>query len=206
MSHIILKRMPWTLRRQFFRLLKNIARDGSRRDFVLRELPKRSVGCELGVWRGGFSARILAVVKPAHLLLVDPWEYQPQLGYETYGGAVAKSQQEMDAICHDVRARFEGRDGVSIIRKKTVQLGDDDIAPESLDWVYIDGCHEYEAVLADLRFFLTRVKRGGLICGDDYDDKHYGMVNRAVAEFLEQNPNCQLLWVKKRQFMIRVAR
>jgi len=94
---------------------------------------------------------------------------------------------------------------VSIIRKKTVQLGDDDIAPESLDWVYIDGCHEYEAVLADLRFFLTRVKRGGLICGDDYDDKHYGMVNRAVAEFLEQNPNCQLLWVKKRQFMIQVV-
>lgn len=206
MSDIILKRMRQTPRRLFFRVAKNFARSGSRRDFVLRELPKHSVGCELGVWRGDFSERILAVVKPARLLLVDPWEYQPQLGYEIYGGTVAKSQREMDAICHDVRERFEGRDEVSIIRKKTVQLGDDDIAAGSLDWVYIDGCHEYEAVLADLRFFLARVKRGGLICGDDYDDKNYGRVNQAVAEFLEQNPNCRLLWVKKKQFMIRVKR
>lgn len=179
--------MPWTPVRLFFRLIKNIVHGGSRRDFVLRELPKHPVGCELGVWRGDFSERILAVVKPARLLLVDPWEYQPQLGYEIYGGTVAKSQEQMDAICHDVRERFSGRGEVSIIRKKTAQLDDDDIAAGSLDWVYIDGCHEYEVVLDDLRFFLTRVKRGGLICGDDYGDKNYGMVNQAVAEFLEQN-------------------
>jgi len=198
--------MRQTPKRLFFRLLKNIVRDGSRRDFLLRELPKRSVGCELGVWRGDFSERILAVVKPRRLLLVDPWEYQPQLGYEIYGGTVAKSQEQMDAICHDVCERFSGRDEVSIIRKKTAQLSDGDIVPGSLDWVYIDGCHEYEAVLADLRFFLTRVKRGGLICGDDYDDKNYGRVNQAVAEFLEQNPNCRLLWTRKKQFMIRTER
>lgn len=193
MSDIILKHMPWTPQRAFFRLLKNIMRGGSRRDFLLRELPKHSVGCELGVWRGDFSERILAIVKPARLLLVDPWEYQPQLGYEIYGGTVAKSQREMDAICHDVRERLAGRDAVSIIRKKTAQLNNDDIAAGSLDWVYIDGCHEYEAVLADLRFFLTRVKPGGLICGDDYGDKNYGMVNQAAAEFLEENPDCRLL-------------
>jgi hypothetical protein len=36
------------------------------------------------------------------------------------------------------------------------------------DWLYIDGDHSLEAVRGDLRLAMEKVKRGGLVCGDDY--------------------------------------
>ena len=39
---------------------------------LLRRLPARSTGAEIGVWKGDFSALILDTVRPARLYLVDP--------------------------------------------------------------------------------------------------------------------------------------
>jgi hypothetical protein len=38
---------------------------------------------------------------------------------------------------------------------------------ESLDFVMIDGAHDYKSVCADVRAWLPKVKRGGLLAGDD---------------------------------------
>src|SRR5687768_10063686 len=46
---------------------------GLNRDTLLRMLPKGGVGVEIGVNRGGYSKRILAVAAPKVLHLVDPW-------------------------------------------------------------------------------------------------------------------------------------
>ncbi len=152
-------RFKWTPKSVFFKIYDNIlGRHG--RCYVLRTLPKNSVGCELGVSRGDFSEYMLSLVNPRRLWLIDPWTYQPELAYEPYGGQVQKSQDEMDAMYREVSERFADRPAVRIIRKKTEQLTEE-IADESLDWVYIDGCHEYEAVAADLRYFLPKVKGGG---------------------------------------------
>ncbi|MEM7189627.1 MAG: hypothetical protein AAF439_08445, partial [Pseudomonadota bacterium] len=40
---------------------------------VLNALPKGAVGAEVGVWKGDFSAEILATAAPACLHLIDPW-------------------------------------------------------------------------------------------------------------------------------------
>ena len=41
-------------------------------------------------------------------------------------------------------------------------------ADGSLDWVYIDGMHTFEAVKADLEAYAAKVKVGGFILGHDY--------------------------------------
>lgn len=43
-----------------------------------------------------------------------------------------------------------------------------DFKDESLDFVYIDGFHEFDAVMSDLIFWVPKVRPGGIIAGHDY--------------------------------------
>lgn len=53
---------------------------------------------------------------------------------------------------------------------------------ESLDFVYIDAAHDYENVKADIMAWLPKVKKTGIIAGDDYG---WGGVAKAVNEIFE---------------------
>jgi FkbM family methyltransferase len=177
--------------------------EGDYRRFFLHELPINSVGCELGVWKGDFSEEILRIVNPRKLYLIDPWSYQPEFPSSWYGGSLAKNQTDMDNIYESVKRRFTNHKNVQIVRKKTEELTNE-IPVNSLDWVYIDGNHQYEYVLRDIRTFFSLVKEGGIICGDDYDrgaEKPYP-ITKAVEMFLKEG-TCQLLWVKDNQFYLQ---
>ncbi len=52
----------------------------------------------------------------------------------------------------------------------------------SLDWVYIDADHHYEAVRRDILAWLPKVKQGGIIAGHDYAEYEGFGVVRAVTE------------------------
>lgn len=52
----------------------------------------------------------------------------------------------------------------------------------SLDFVYIDACHDYEAVKADISYWLPKVRKGGFIGGHDYD-RH--RLKQAVNELVK---------------------
>ena len=51
---------------------------------------------------------------------------------------------------------------------------------ESLDFVFIDGNHIYEAVKADINAWFPKIKKGGVLAGHDYQ---FPGVRRAVDEF-----------------------
>lgn len=53
----------------------------------------------------------------------------------------------------------------------------------SVDIVFLDADHSYEAVIADILAWMPRVKPGGLLCGHDYHHPHYPGVKRAVTEY-----------------------
>jgi hypothetical protein len=176
---------------------------GDYRDFLLRNLPKRSAGCEVGVWKGEFSERILKIVQPRKLFLVDPWLFLPEFPGTWYGGTASRNQNDMDEIYQEVLQKVGERKNTVILRKSTSELTDE-IQDGELDWVYIDGNHEYKYVLADLVYFNEKVKGGGIICGDDYDrntEKNYPIA-RAVQEYLRQSGQ-KIQWVKDHQFFIR---
>ncbi len=50
-----------------------------------------------------------------------------------------------------------------------------------MDCIYIDASHEYEDVLQDILLSLTKIKKGGFICGHDYNNDTLGVI-RAVKE------------------------
>jgi predicted O-methyltransferase YrrM len=54
---------------------------------------------------------------------------------------------------------------------------------KSLDFVFIDGAHDYASVLADIKSWHPKVKPGGYIGGHDYDNRN---VKRAVDEYFNE--------------------
>lgn len=54
----------------------------------------------------------------------------------------------------------------------------------SIDWVHLDARHEYEPMKADIRAWSPKIKVGGWLSGDDYDEIKWGGVVCAVKELL----------------------
>jgi predicted O-methyltransferase YrrM len=52
---------------------------------------------------------------------------------------------------------------------------------EYFDIVYIDGAHDYESVKNDINSWFPKIKKGGIICGDDYISGWPGVI-QAVTE------------------------
>jgi Methyltransferase domain len=116
---------------------------------------------------GAFSEMILEVVRPTELHLIDPWVFIPDVPYAWEGGRLASGQQVMDEVYEEVVRRFAARPEVVIHRATSAEAAAE-FAPESLDWVHIDGDHRYEFVRADLEAYLPLVKPSGFLAGDDY--------------------------------------
>jgi hypothetical protein len=57
-------------------------------------------------------------------------------------------------------------------------------ADASIEWVHLDARHDYESVCADIRAWLPKVKIGGWLSGDDYNNMKWPGVVRAVSELL----------------------
>jgi hypothetical protein len=59
------------------------------------------------------------------------------------------------------------------------------LIPEGLDFVYIDGNHDYEYVKNDIANYFPKVKKGGVIGGNDFNCGN-GVIH-AVTEFTVAN-------------------
>lgn len=134
---------------------------------------------EVGVAEGRYSAEILSwgITK---LYLVDIWET-----HQFFGDA--SSPQDW----HDKNLRVTKEsvkdylDKVVFLKGLSVEMALQ-IPDNTLGFVYLDACHTYEAVLADLNAYLPKLKQGGIMAGHDYLCKDYG-VEQAVHEFCQQH-------------------
>ncbi|HEY5049189.1 MAG TPA: class I SAM-dependent methyltransferase [Rhizomicrobium sp.] len=161
---------------------------GAGRRFLLEWLPKGVAGAEIGVWKGDFTQKLIQSTRPRALHLIDPWKFVPRFPNRWYGGMEAKSQEDMDAIFAGVQSRFGSTATVSIVRKPSIDAAKS-FPDASLDWVYIDGDHSFEAVLGDLRAWMPKLRRGGVLAGDDFqwrDEDGNFSVRRAAVQFADE--------------------
>ncbi len=54
----------------------------------------------------------------------------------------------------------------------------------SIEWVHLDARHDYASVKADIEAWLPKVKPGGWLSGDDYDEIKWPDVVKAVSDLL----------------------
>lgn len=114
-----------------------------------------TVGAEIGVRMGTNAAAILARVPGLKLYCIDPWN--------AYLRVTDGVQDRYYERC--VR-KLIGKN-VELI-KKTSMDAVGDFKDGSLDFVYIDGRHDYDYVVEDIIFWYPKIKRGGIISGHDY--------------------------------------
>jgi hypothetical protein len=169
-------------------------------------LPSNPSCVELGVLSGEFSKMILDELDPSTLFLVDPWEVgdDKNANGQTYNETLSflKTAYSNEGLHRQVIERFQ--EHISLNKVKVIKAYSYDAVENfddaSIDMVYIDACHLYESVKADIRDYLPKLKRSGLMCGHDYFEySNFGVI-RAVDEFLQENTDFEFLILNNNGF------
>ncbi len=119
-----------------------------------------SLGAEIGVEMGRYSEVLCRANPNLKLILVDPWE--------RYNG---RSQRKMDWFYEMAMQRLKSYN-VEFRRKRSLDAVKE-VPDRSLDFVYIDGLHDFDNVMMDIISWVPKVKIGGIVSGHDYA-KLYG--------------------------------
>lgn len=181
--------MPITLRKALTIAKRRVGIEKDRRDWLLQMLPKHSVCAEIGVLWGTFSGRILKIVQPSKLHLIDPWHYEadPLFAATLYGAENGKCQEFMDSMYQRVVRKLGQLPNVRIHRSPSLECVQQ-FPDNYFDWIYVDGDHRYEGTLKDLTVYYSKLKPGGFVTGDDYARRKTNWtqdgVTRAVDEVL----------------------
>ncbi len=124
----------------------------------------KSIGVEIGVARGSSAFCILNRCNIQHLYLVDPWSH----GYAKQHDSNDVSQAEMELRYKKVQKQInkKHKNKATIVRQFSHYAHKE--VPDGLDFIYIDGNHEYENVILDLTLWVPKIKSGGLVMGDDW--------------------------------------
>lgn len=128
-------------------------------------------GAEIGVDRGHFSEYMLQHIPDSHIISVDPWRWKLR-GESRYKSTVERLKPYGERS--------------TIIRKDSMDAVWE-IPEESLDFVYIDGNHEFDYIASDLIWWAKRVRYGGIISGHDYFRFRGGGVVPAVDIYTQQH-------------------
>lgn len=122
------------------------------------------VGAEIGVRNGSFSQLFCEV--GMEMWCVDPWFPVPRYDQERQDRIFAEAQQRLNPY------------NVHFV-KKTSMDGLVDV-PNDLDFIHIDGNHEFDFIMEDLIHWHPKVKSGGLVACHDY---HLTGVKRAIEAY-----------------------
>lgn len=153
-------------------------------------------GAEIGVARGYYSKVLCQRVPNLKLYCIDAWtpwarfsHTLPQVGFDRlYRDATTKlapfNCEIIKGWSMDVVKQFED---------------------ESLDFVYIDAGHDYKSAMEDIREWSKKVKKGGIVAGDDYSEPEDILERRpqyTADAYNKQNYDVKRAvnnWVKKKK-------
>jgi predicted O-methyltransferase YrrM len=144
-------------------------------DYLLDNMPQDGKFVELGAWLGKSSAYLCDKATLQQITIVDTWKGSPNELTTTH-----KLATEVDI--YKLFVENMGSRKYKAI-KATSKTASKKFANESLDVVFIDLTHTYEAVKEDIKLWLPKVKKGGYLAGDDYQENWKGVI-QAVDELL----------------------
>ena len=120
-------------------------------------LPSDIVMTEIGSYAGESTELFLHSGKIKKMYCIDPWEN----GYD-------ESDEASLTDFVEVESNFDERTkGYDVVKMKMTMVEAVILLP-TLDVIYIDGNHLYDFVLNDIKLSLTKIKKGGIICGHDF--------------------------------------
>ena len=92
----------------------------------------------------------------------------------------------------DLLSKFQ--DNIHLIKGNSNKILSN-IDMSKIDYVFLDGGHDYSTVINDLNCCLDVIKNNGIVLCDDYDLSHAPGVKKAIDEFVKNNKlGCEFLW------------
>ena len=167
MEHFFQNIQGWFIYDSYYTQAVNDAKDGAH--FV-----------EVGAWKGRSSAFMTVTIansgKKIQFDVIDTWLGSP---------GIEVCQTEPHVVAGTLYQHFLSNMApawgyftpIRLSSAEAVKL----YADECLDFCLIDASHDYEDVKLDIQSWLPKVKKGGVLAGDDYA---WEGVGRAVQELL----------------------
>lgn len=145
-----------------------------------KEHPELKIGAEIGVAAGQHIKALMENTNIEKMYGIDPyatetWDMHSFFDINNeYGG--------FDGLYNEVSEMLSVYgDRVELVRKKSIEAAPD-FEDGCLDFVFIDGFHDYKNCFNDINFWHNRVRDGGYVMGHDWDHGLHPGVQQAVIE------------------------
>lgn len=150
---------------------------------MVKEFPSGSKFVEVGAWKGKSAAymavEIINSSKKIDFYVIDTWE----------GSEEHMKNPELKELFEIFTSNMKPVENyfkpMRMESLEAVKHFDDN----SLDFVFIDAAHDYENVVADLKAWYPKIKKGGVLAGHDFypDQPTWGDVYKAVLDVFGSN-------------------
>ena len=161
---------------------------------MVEQAQNGSVFVEVGVWKGKSASfmgvEILNSGKKIEFYAVDHFQGSPE-----HQNDPAVKGMTLKEECYQNLLPVAGIVRMLPVPSLTAAAM---FADESVDFVYIDGAHEYEPLKADIAAWFPKVKTGGIIAGDDYGIGVHPDVKTVVDEIFPSAVKEGVVWIHKK--------
>jgi cephalosporin hydroxylase len=160
---------------------------------VIDEVSDNAHFVEIGVWKGRsvcFAAvEILKSGKNIKIDAVDSFEGSPKENPTITQDSDLLNGKLYDVFIQNIEPVKNIITPIKMFSLEASKLYED----SSLDFVFIDGLHSYEACYSDIKAWYPKVKKGGYIGGHDIDGpEHFNGVRKAVDEFFPNKNDIEI--------------
>jgi predicted O-methyltransferase YrrM len=167
--------------------------DGWTTDEELKFLAERAAIstdiAEIGCWKGR-STKVLLDNTKGKVYAIDHFKGTDK-EKDVWSGILADGED----IYAEFRKNVGNPDNLEVLR-----MGSGDAAASikdaSLDMLFIDGDHTYSGVIQDIDNYLPKMRKGGTICGHDYN-MGFPDVIRAVHDRFDRVSTVGTIWYKE---------
>lgn len=135
---------------------------------------------EIGVFNGEFSSHILRECSSIQkYYMIDSWRH-----LDNWNKPCNLNDEDFNCIYADMKDKTEFAKNKRIILKGKTAEKIDEIRDNSLDFVYIDGDHTLKGITMDLLKTWDKVRKGGMIAGDDFTPSIWQHSNEFEPSFV----------------------
>jgi len=149
-------------------------------------LSNNAIVVEVGSWLGkstiGMATMNQRMNKNIRIYAIDTWQGSDEKDHHDKISSMNKNNTSpYDQFINNIRC-FDISKSIIPVRKTSVQAARQ-FKDNSLDLVIIDASHEHDDVVIDINTWLPKVKKGGILAGDDYSPSWLGVVDAVNETF-----------------------
>jgi hypothetical protein len=154
------------------------------RDLLLESILSginNGVFVEIGTYRGDFVDKVLSLNRTAKIFCIDPYT-----SYDEYNDSLNKMIGDTiyDETYNNLKSKYGDR--IQFIRLTSADAVG--MIPDNIDFLHIDGNHEYSFVKRDLELYFPKVKSNGFVLGSGACDEDESKRDAKGNVFIEHSP------------------